>query len=113
MTISARRIAGPLAGGDVNFNGLLDPGEVWTYLCTTTHAATTTNTVTASGQPSNAQGQPLPGLGRIQDTAQATVTGDQPGYRCHQGGCPPPWFTLAAWLPTPIRLRPPPTTPRW
>ncbi len=39
-------------GGDANTSGLLEPGETWTFACSTTVADDTTSTVTASGQPS-------------------------------------------------------------
>jgi len=37
------------ATGDVNGNGLLDPGEGWVYTCTKNLTATTTNTATVTG----------------------------------------------------------------
>jgi hypothetical protein len=37
------------AAGDTNSNGLLDPGEVWTYTCTTNVPVSTTNIATAKG----------------------------------------------------------------
>ncbi len=58
-------VSGPAAGDDGNSNGLLDPGEVWTYVCTTTLSGDTTNTATASGDDS--LGNP------VQDTDQASV----------------------------------------
>jgi hypothetical protein len=37
-------------GGDTDGDGALDPGESWTYRCTTTLAATTVNTATVTGR---------------------------------------------------------------
>ena len=59
--------------GDANNNGLLDVGETWTYTCTASLAADTTNTVTATGQPSDNQGQPLPGIPPVKGTDTETV----------------------------------------
>ncbi|MGC8635285.1 MAG: DUF7507 domain-containing protein [Candidatus Limnocylindrales bacterium] len=58
-------VTGPSAGGDANSNNLLDPGETWVYSCTTTLAATTTNTATATGYYNESP---------VTDQAQATVT---------------------------------------
>lgn len=68
-------VTGPDPAGDVNGNGLLDPGEVWLYVCTATVADDTTNTATATGQPTDPTGQPLPGIGPVeaQDTAFVAV----------------------------------------
>jgi uncharacterized repeat protein (TIGR01451 family) len=65
----------PIPGGDTNLNGLLDPGEVWTYICTDNLGQDRLNTGTATGQPSDAGGQPLPGIGPVndQDTAYVEV----------------------------------------
>ena len=38
--------------GDVGSDGVLSPGELWTYVCTTTLTADTTNVATATGQDS-------------------------------------------------------------
>jgi uncharacterized repeat protein (TIGR01451 family) len=40
-------------GGDDNTNGKLDPGEIWSYTCSMSLSADTTNTVTASGTHPN------------------------------------------------------------
>ena len=74
-------ISGPNPGGDANNNGLLDPGETWAYTCVTTVVVDTTNTVTASGQPSDPNGQPLPGIGRVEDQDTAVVNVVAPGIQ--------------------------------
>jgi archaellum component FlaG (FlaF/FlaG flagellin family) len=53
--------------GDTNTNGILDPGETWTFTCTTTLTATTTNTATFVGTDT------LSGA-TVTETATATVT---------------------------------------
>jgi hypothetical protein len=53
--------------GDTNTNGILDPGETWTFTCTTTLTATTTNTATFVGT-ANISGD------TVTETATATVT---------------------------------------
>ncbi len=60
-------------GGDTNTSGLLEPGETWTFSCSTTVADDTTNTVTASGQPSDPTGVFLPGIDPVQDQDTAFV----------------------------------------
>jgi uncharacterized repeat protein (TIGR01451 family) len=52
-------------GGDANANGALDPGETWTYTCTTRITATTTNTATATGSSNGSAAS---------DRSSATVT---------------------------------------
>jgi hypothetical protein len=82
----------PLAyvSGDANGNGLLDTpqsifessaDETWTFRCTTSVDATTTNTVTAIGRPADGAGAPLCTAQPcdVSDQAQATVTVVQPG----------------------------------
>ncbi len=66
-------VTGPDPAGDVNNNGLLDPGEAWLYVCVAPVTEDTTNTATATGQPSDPQGQPLPGIGLVQAEDTATV----------------------------------------
>ncbi len=44
--------------GDTNNNGVLDPGETWTYTCKTTLNDTTTNVATASGTASDDKAAP-------------------------------------------------------
>jgi len=58
------------SGGDTNGNGILDPGETWTYTCTHVFAAagTFTSHIVATGVDTIAN-QAVP-----QSTAQATVT---------------------------------------
>jgi uncharacterized repeat protein (TIGR01451 family) len=58
-------VTGPAAGGDADGDGKLDVGETWTYTCTSTLAATTTNVATATGV------DPLDKT--VSDTATATV----------------------------------------
>ncbi|MBP7961504.1 MAG: DUF11 domain-containing protein [Caldilineaceae bacterium] len=57
--------------GDVANVGKLDPGEAWTYSCTTALTQTTLNTVTAAGVDSLG--------GSVQSTATANVTVVKPG----------------------------------
>ena len=66
-------ITGPAPGGDINSNSVLDLSETWVYTCTTTLATDTANTVTAAGQPSDAGGRLLPGIGPVSDQATAFV----------------------------------------
>jgi uncharacterized repeat protein (TIGR01451 family) len=73
-------------GGDTNGNNRLDPGEVWTYRCTTTLAADTLNTVTATGQPTGPSGQPLPGIGPVTDQATALVDVINPAIHVIKSG---------------------------
>jgi uncharacterized repeat protein (TIGR01451 family)/LPXTG-motif cell wall-anchored protein len=58
-------VTGPAAGGDADGDGKLDTGETWTYTCTSTLNATTTNVATATGV------DPLDRA--VSDTATATV----------------------------------------
>lgn len=60
--------------GDTNHNSRLDPGEIWTYLCSMEVTEAITNTATASGQPWNPGGTAPVGT-RItaQDTASVEV----------------------------------------
>jgi hypothetical protein len=58
--------------GDTNTNGILDPGETWTFTCTTTLTSTTTNTATFVGTDT------LSGLS-VTEKATATVTVIHPG----------------------------------
>jgi hypothetical protein len=69
-------------GGDANNDGILDPGEVWTYSCTAVLSATTTNVATVTGTPfvppsvptgPEQIGPPIPG------TARQTVEVVRPG----------------------------------
>jgi hypothetical protein len=54
--------------GDINNNAVLDPGETWSYQCTTVIGQTTTNTATAIGEYVNLLGSTPAG-----DTDQAIV----------------------------------------
>jgi hypothetical protein len=54
--------------GDTNNNAVLDPNEVWTYTCDTVLATTTTNIATASGEYVNALGS-----SEVSATDSATV----------------------------------------
>jgi hypothetical protein len=72
--------------GDLNGNGLLDPGETWIYTATTTLSATTTNAATATGSGNQATAT---------DTALITVVVTQ---RTITGGQIPrtatPWYNV-------------------
>jgi hypothetical protein len=59
--------------GDANGNVLLDPGETWRFTCPGAVSEPTLNTATIVGQPSNAQGAPLPGIPTVSAEAQAFV----------------------------------------
>ncbi len=59
-------------GGDTN-NSLLEPSETWTYRCVRPVSQDTVNTGAVSGQPSDGNGDPLPGVPPVTDTHQATV----------------------------------------
>jgi uncharacterized repeat protein (TIGR01451 family) len=61
------------SGDDGDF--VLTPGgtETWQYGCTTIIFTDTLNTVTASGQPSDDHGAPLPGIPRVHDQDTETV----------------------------------------
>ncbi len=61
------------SSGDSNSNTLLDPGETWRYTCTTPVAVDTTNTITATGQPSDASGTPLSQVPPVIGTDTADV----------------------------------------
>jgi uncharacterized repeat protein (TIGR01451 family) len=90
-------VTGP-TGGDTNGNGILDPGEAWTFTCsqTFTAAGTYVNNVVATGT-STLDGRPAP---EERARAEVTVTGGQ--------GCTPGfWKTHTdatrypnAWPPT-------------
>ena len=61
------------ASGDTIINGLLDQTETWLFTCTATVSVNTTNVAIASGQPANINGDPLPGIGPVQDEDDAVV----------------------------------------
>lgn len=79
-------ISGPNPVGDVNLNGLLDPGETWTYTCTMALAVDTLNTVIATGLPVDPTGQPLPGIPPVSDQATALVDVLNPAIRVVKSG---------------------------
>ena len=58
-------------GGDIGSDGILCPGEIWTYTCTTSISQATTNIATASGE-SVVNGQ------SVQDTDDAFVDASAP-----------------------------------
>ena len=70
-------------GGDANGNQLLDPGEAWTFTCTNqvsdNRLHLVPNVAEITGQPSDADGQPLPGVGPVHDVAVAVVRVLTPG----------------------------------
>ena len=74
--------------GDANNNGLLDTNETWRYTCTTTVQVDTTNTAYVSGQPSDANGQPLPGISPVEDSDPATVDVIGPALNADEDGEP-------------------------
>ncbi len=75
VTVSDNKCASVVyQSGDANTNNVLETTESWTYTCSQPLSVTTTNIVTASGQPANPAGVPLPGIGRVQDTDTVTVT---------------------------------------
>ncbi len=59
--------------GDDDFDGLLDPGEIWNYRCTQTLRVDTINTAVATGQPCDTDGRAFAGIEPVTDTAEATV----------------------------------------
>jgi uncharacterized repeat protein (TIGR01451 family) len=73
--VTDARCTSPAAftGGDTNANLLLDPGETWTFTCPGQVVVPTENTATITGQPSDAGGAPLPGIGTVTDDAEAFV----------------------------------------
>jgi hypothetical protein len=69
--------------GDANVNALLDPGETWTFTCTNQVSDNrfhlVPNVALITGQPSDAGGNPLPGVGPVHDLAVAVVRILTPG----------------------------------
>lgn len=65
--------------GDGNGNGLLDPGETWVFSCPGSVTEPTVNVARITGQPSAADGQPLPGVDPVSDDAVAFVDVVEPG----------------------------------
>jgi archaellum component FlaG (FlaF/FlaG flagellin family) len=65
--------------GNTDGDNLLDTDETWIYTCTTTLSGDKTNTVNASGKPSDESGSPLPGINRVSDQDTAFVNVINPG----------------------------------
>ena len=69
--------------GDADNNTLLDPGESWTFTCTNQVSDNrfhlVPNVAVITGQPSAADGAPLPGVGPVHDLAVAVVRILTPG----------------------------------
>ncbi len=71
-------------GGDANGNQLLDTTETWTFTCTNQVSDSrpshqVLNVAEITGQPSDGNGQPLPGVGPVHDEAAAVVRILTPG----------------------------------
>ncbi len=66
-------VLGPDPAGDANANGLLDPGEVWTYTCSQPLSVDTTNTASVSAIPVDEAGNPIPGLPPVSGGDEETV----------------------------------------
>jgi uncharacterized repeat protein (TIGR01451 family) len=61
-------------GGDTSpANGLMDPGETWTFTCTASVDSDTLNVAVINGQPVDGSGDPL-GVPNVRDLASAFVT---------------------------------------
>src|SRR5262245_4687035 len=75
------RCTGPVTfvDGDAHGNELLDPGETWHFTCSGNVSVRTVNVARIIGQPSDAQGNPLPGVGTVRDFAAAVVDVVTPG----------------------------------
>lgn len=58
---------------EVDVDDLLNPAEIWEYLCTKSVTEDTTNTGTVTAQPADASGDPLPGIDSVSDDDTATV----------------------------------------
>jgi len=65
--------------GDTDGDQLLDPGEEWHFTCPGTVARTTVNVARIEGQPSQADGDPIPGADPVHDFATAVVQVARPG----------------------------------
>ena len=70
-------------GGDANGNQLLDTTETWTFTCTNQVSDNASheviNVAEITGQPSDANGNPLPGVDPVHDVAAAVVRILTPG----------------------------------
>ncbi|MDH7486775.1 MAG: SdrD B-like domain-containing protein [Anaerolineae bacterium] len=62
-------------GGDSDGDGLLDTNETWTYTCAHSEGdnGLTTNTATVTGNPTDANGDELPGIPPVSDTDDAKI----------------------------------------
>jgi uncharacterized repeat protein (TIGR01451 family) len=67
--------------GDTNGNEMLDSGETWNFTCTNTVGQTTVNIARIEGQPSQANGAPIPGVLPVHDFATAIVRVARPGIQ--------------------------------
>ena len=87
-------VTGPAAGGDANSNGKLDLTESWTFSCTTTLTATTTNVGTANATWDDSPVTPAT------DSATVTVaqSATQPGISIDKTA--DPTTRLQRWLGT-------------
>ena len=65
--------------GDDDGDELLDPDEVWTFRCQGQVSAPTVNVAEIEGQPSDDNGDPLPGIDPVSDRAAAFVNVVRPG----------------------------------
>lgn len=63
--------------GDTDGDQLLDPGETWVFTCTNTVDSPTLNVAEITGQPTDADGNPLP-VDPVTDAAAAFVRTVQP-----------------------------------
>ncbi|MCB9176576.1 MAG: DUF11 domain-containing protein [Caldilineae bacterium] len=70
---SCSPVTGPDPAGDANSNGLLDPGETWTYGCSAVLNVDLTNTATVQANPVDSAGTDLPGLPEVSDSDTADV----------------------------------------
>ncbi len=77
--LAAACLAAPVKTGG-NQDDLLDAGEAWTYTCTTTLTADTTNIATVVGTDKTSR--------TVSDTDPASVDVIAPGHRCPEVGRP-------------------------
>ena len=70
--------------GDVDRDGLLDVGELWTYVCSAVVYTDTTNVAIAVGRATDESGDPYPGIDPVSDDDTKLVTGLSL-YRRHGG----------------------------
>ncbi|MBC7234950.1 MAG: DUF11 domain-containing protein [Chloroflexi bacterium] len=89
VRLSDDRCSSPsFEGGDADGDGLLDPGETWRYTCSAAPRVDTVNRATVSAQPSDENGAPLPGIGRVSAEATATVDVVAPGIAMRKSATP-------------------------